>query len=465
MGKTLFDKLWSSHVVKTIGDADVLYIDRHYIHEVTSPQAFSGIEKRELKVFRPEQTIATADHNVPTKDLHLGIKDELSRIQLEKLSENCTAHGIKLFDLKSKEQGIVHVMGPELGFTLPGFTIVCGDSHTSTHGAFACIAFGIGTSEVEQVLASQCIVQERPKIMRITINGKIQRGVTAKDVTLYVIQQLTTSGGNGYFLEFAGETVSGFSMEERMTLCNMSIELGARGGLVAMDDTTLNYLSNIPSMDTSFIEYLKQNKNQYVSDADAIFHKEIVLNVNSLKPLITYGTNPAMSIAVDEVIPEQESIEDVSAKEMFNQSINYMGHQTGICVAMTKISHVFIGSCTNGRIEDLRSAASIIKGRKKAEHVQAWVVPGSKLVKQQAIEEGLDKLFMEAGFEFRDPGCSACLAMNEDKIPAGAYCVSTSNRNFEGRQGSGARTMLASPLTAAASALKGYVADVREYLN
>ncbi len=456
MGKTLFNKIWDAHVVESIGeDMDMIYIDRHFIHEVTSPQAFSGIEKRGLKIFRTENTIATADHNVPTLDQHLPIKEQFSRRQVERLTENCVKHDIELYGLGHESQGIVHVIGPELGLTLPGMTIVCGDSHTSTHGAFGCIAFGIGTSEVEQVFASQCLIQSRPKTMRITVDGKIGMGVTAKDVILYIIAKISTSGAAGYFLEYAGEAIRSMSMEGRMTICNMSIEMGARGGLIAPDETTFEYVKGRKNAPEKLSE-----ANLYweilFSDDDAIFNKELFINASEIEPMITFGTNPGMGIKISETIPADQSL---------SKALSYMGFSEGDKMLGKKIDYVFIGSCTNSRIEDLRAAAQLVKGKKKAAHVSVWIVPGSQAVSRQAQREGLDKIFIEAGFEFRQAGCSACLGMNEDKIPEGKYCVATSNRNFEGRQGQGARTILASPLTAVAAALTGKITDARALLS
>jgi 3-isopropylmalate/(R)-2-methylmalate dehydratase large subunit len=456
MKQTLFDKIWNEHVVTSPdADMDVIYIDRHFIHEVTSPQAFSGIEKRGLKLFRTKNTVATADHNVPTVNQHLPIKEQLSRHQVEKLTENCTKHGVELYGLGHKRQGIVHVIGPELGLTLPGMTIVCGDSHTSTHGAFGSIAFGIGTSEVEQVFASQCIIQSKPKTMRITIHGRMGKGVTAKDIILYINAKISASGATGYFLEYAGDTIQNMSMEERMTICNMSIEMGARGGLIAPDQKTFDYIKGKEFAPKEFDKAVAYWKTLQ-TDADAAFDQELSINAADVEPMVTFGTNPGMGIKISGSIPADQS----SAK-----ALAYMGFAEGDKMLGKKIDYVFIGSCTNSRIEDLRAAASLTKGKKKAPGVNVWVVPGSQAVSEQAIKEGLDKIFTEAGFEFRQAGCSACLGMNEDKIPEGKYCVSTSNRNFEGRQGQGARTILASPLTAVASALTGRITDVREMLN
>jgi 3-isopropylmalate/(R)-2-methylmalate dehydratase large subunit len=456
MAKTLFEKIWDRHVVKTIkGGPSVLYIDKHFIHEVTSPQAFKGLEKRGLEVFRPRQIVATADHNVPTVDQHLPIKDELSRMQVQQLIANCARHGIELYGLGHPYQGIVHVIGPELGITQPGMTIVCGDSHTSTHGAFGTIAFGIGTSEVEMVMATQCLLQSRPKLMRINVEGILNKGVVSKDIILYIIAKISAGGATGYFVEFAGSAIRSLSMEARMTICNMSIEMGARGGMIAPDDTTFSYLKGRQfapkgaEWDKKVAEW-----QQLSTDPDAVFDKEIHIDAAAIEPMITYGTNPGMGISVSGRIPAEAD----------PKSLNYMGLQAGAAIKGKKVDYVFIGSCTNSRIEDLRLVAEFVKGRRKSTNIEAWIVPGSKQVEKQAIEEGLDKIFEAAGFRLRQPGCSACLAMNEDKIPAGKYCISTSNRNFEGRQGPNARTLLASPLTAAVAAITGEVADVREYL-
>ena len=463
-GKTLFDKIWDSHVVKSVNDGpDVLYIDRHFIHEVTSPQAFAGLEKRGRTVARPDQTIATADHNVPTKDQHLPIKDALSRKQVEKLTENCRNHGVELYGLNHPYQGIVHVIGPELGITRPGITIVCGDSHTSTHGAFGAIAFGIGTSEVEQVLATQCILQPKPKKMRITVDGELGAGVEAKDVILYIISKLSMSGGNGYFVEYAGSAIRSLSMEGRMTVCNMSIEMGARGGMIAPDEVTFDYLEGREFMAKG--DEFEQLKKQWLAlhtDADAVFDKEITFDAADISPMITYGTNPGMGIKIDEPIPSETAFTDTSERSSFSKSLQYMGLESSEMLKGKAVDYVFIGSCTNARIEDLRAVAKIVEGKRKSDNIRAYIVPGSKQVEKQAIAEGLDEIFTASGFELRQPGCSACLGMNEDKVPKGAYCVSTSNRNFEGRQGPGSRTFLASPQTAAATALKGVITDIRE---
>jgi 3-isopropylmalate/(R)-2-methylmalate dehydratase large subunit len=458
MAKTLFDKIWDAHTVKEIdGGITVLYIDKHLIHEVTSPQAFKGIENRGVPIFRPKQIVATADHNVPTINQHLPIKDELGRLQVEKLIENCKNHNIELYGLGHKYQGIVHVIGPELGITQPGMTIVCGDSHTSTHGAFGCIAFGIGTSEVEMVFATQCVMQSRPKTMRINVDGVLGNGVLSKDIVLYILAQITASGATGYAVEFAGSTIRSLSMEARMTICNMSIEMGGRCGLIAPDETTFDYIKGrqFAPANEAWDTALAKWKTLY-SDDDAIFDKEIFIKAEDISPMITYGTNPGMGIAISAIIPAIETIGE-SDKVGFVKSLAYMGLQEGKKIQGQKIDYVFIGSCTNSRIEDLRMVANFVKGKTKSQDVEVWIVPGSKQVEQQAIEEGIDKIFIEAGFQLRQPGCSACLGMNEDKIPAGKYCISTSNRNFEGRQGAGARTLLASPLSAAAAAITGYV--------
>jgi 3-isopropylmalate/(R)-2-methylmalate dehydratase large subunit len=466
MGKTLFDKIWEKHVVRKIDDGpSVLYIDKHFIHEVTSPQAFTGLNKRGIKVFRPKQVVATADHNVPTLNQHLPIKEELSRLQVEALKKNCAEHGVELYGLGHPFQGIVHVIGPELGITQPGMTIVCGDSHTSTHGAFGSIAFGIGTSEVEMVLATQCLMQSKPKLMRITVDGQLNKGVVSKDIVLYILSKITASGATGYAVEFAGSAIRSLSMEARMTICNMSIEMGARCGMIAPDETTFNYIKGrkFAPQGEAWEKKLAEWKELY-SDADATFDSELHLKAEDIEPMITYGTNPGMGISVSSRIPSLAEI-DEKEKTSFEKSLQYMGLQPGNNIKGKKIDYVFIGSCTNSRIEDLRMVAGFVKGKKKADGVEVWIVPGSKQVEKQAIEEGIDKIFEEAGFMLRQPGCSACLGMNEDKIPAGKYCISTSNRNFEGRQGPNARTFLASPLTAAAAAITGTVCDVREFLN
>jgi 3-isopropylmalate/(R)-2-methylmalate dehydratase large subunit len=465
MGKSLFEKIWDRHIVKTIeGGPSVLYIDKHFIHEVTSPQAFKGLEKRGLKVFRPKQVVATADHNVPTLNQHLPIVEELSRKQVDALKKNCADFGIELYGLGHPYQGIVHVIGPELGITQPGMTIVCGDSHTSTHGAFGAIAFGIGTSEVEMALATQCVMQSKPKQMRISVEGKLNKGVVSKDIILYIISQISASGATGYFVEYAGSAIRSLSMEARMTICNMSIEMGARGGLIAPDETTFEYIKGrtFAPQGEEWNEAVADWKSLY-SDSDAKFDKEILIKAEDIEPMITYGTNPGMGIGISGHIPAETEIEE-KEKPSFLKSLQYMGLQPGTNIKGKKVDYVFIGSCTNSRIEDLRMVAAFVKGKKKANNVEVWVVPGSKQVEQQAKQEGIDKIFEEAGFMLRQPGCSACLGMNEDKIPAGKYCISTSNRNFEGRQGPNARTLLASPLTAAAAAITGEVADIREMI-
>ena len=466
MAKTLFDKIWDKHVVKTIDDGpSVLYIDKHFIHEVTTPQAFTGLNKRGIKVFRPKQTIATADHNVPTLNQHLPIKEEQSRLQVEALIKNCAAHGVELYGLGHPFQGIVHVIGPELGITQPGNTIVCGDSHTSTHGAFGAIAFGIGTSEVEMVLSTQCVLQTKPKLMRINIEGALNKGVVSKDIVLYILSKITASGATGHAVEFAGSAINSLSMEARMTICNMSIEMGARCGLIAPDETTFNYIKGRKfAPEGAAWEKAMAYWETLYSDGNAVFDKEESFEAADISPMITYGTNPGMGIGVNENIPTITEVND-NDRSGLEKSLAYMGLQQGHPIKGQKIDYVFIGSCTNSRIEDLRMVASFVKGKKKAAGVEVWIVPGSKQVEKQAIEEGIDKVFEAAGFQLRQPGCSACLGMNEDKIPAGKYCISTSNRNFEGRQGAGARTLLASPLSAAAAAVTGVITDVRELLN
>ncbi|MFI5151797.1 MAG: 3-isopropylmalate dehydratase large subunit [Chitinophagales bacterium] len=465
MGKTLFEKIWEPHVVRTIEDGpSVLYIDRHFIHEVTSPQAFKGLELRGLQVFRPKQVVATADHNVPTINQHLPIKEELSRIQVQTLKENCEKFGIELYGLGHPYQGIVHVIGPELAITQPGMTIVCGDSHTSTHGAFGTIAFGIGTSEVEMVFASQCLLQTKPKLMRISVEGKLNKAVVSKDIILYIISQISASGATGYAVEYAGSAVRNLSMEARMTICNMSIEMGARCGLIAPDEVTFHYLRGrkFAPQGEAWEKALTYWKTLQ-SDTDGKFDKELVIRAEDIEPMITYGTNPGMGIGINGHVPALNEIEE-KEKPSFEKSLRYMGLEPGTDIKGKKVDYVFIGSCTNSRIEDLRMVASFVKGKHKANEVEVWVVPGSRQVEKQAREEGIDKIFEEAGFMLRQSGCSACLGMNEDKIPAGKYCISTSNRNFEGRQGPNARTFLASPLTAAAAAITGRVSDIRELI-
>ena len=466
MAKTLFEKIWDKHVVREIeGGPSVFYIDRHFIHEVTSPQAYNGLNQRGIKVFRPKQTIATADHNVPTLNQHLPIREEMSRKQVDALVKNCAEHGVELYGLGHPFQGIVHVIGPELGITQPGMTIVCGDSHTSTHGAFGSIAFGIGTSEVEMVLATQCLLQSKPKMMRINVEGSLQKGVVSKDIVLYILSKISASGATGYAVEFAGSAIRSLSMEARMTICNMSIEMGGRCGLIAPDETTFSYIKGrkFAPAGNEWESALSQWKELY-SDHDAVFDKEYHFDAADIQPMITYGTNPGMGIPVTGTIPTKESVLETDRNGL-GQSLTYMGLESGKPILGQKIDYVFIGSCTNSRIEDLRMVADFVKGKRKADDVEVWIVPGSKQVEKQAIEEGIDKVFEEAGFMLRQPGCSACLGMNEDKIPQGKYCISTSNRNFEGRQGVGARTLLASPLSAAAAAVTGVVSDIREWMN
>ena len=456
---TLFDKIWDAHVVQTVEDGPTqLYIDRLYCHEVTSPQAFEGMRARGLKCFRPEQIVCMPDHNTPTHDQDKPIEDPVSAKQVEILEKNAREFGLKHFGMYSKDNGIIHVVGPEKGLSLPGMTFVCGDSHTSTHGAMGAVAFGIGTSEVEMVMASQCILQQKPKSMRITINGTLGKGVTAKDVALYLMAKLTTSGATGYFVEYAGEVVRNLSMEGRLTLCNLSIEMGARGGFIAPDDVTFAYLKGREYAPKGAewdkaVAYWKTLK----SGDDAVFDKELAFEAKDIEPRITYGTNPGMGIGITESLP-------ASGDANFGKALEYMGFKAGECLLGHPIDYVFLGACTNGRIEDFRAFASIVKGRKKADNVVAWLVPGSWAVRQQIEDEGLDKVLEAAGFEIRQPGCSACLAMNDDKVPAGKYAVSTSNRNFEGRQGPGSRTILASPLVAAAAAVTGKISDPRELI-
>ena len=464
MGKTLFDKIWDAHVVQNIPDGPTqLYIDRLYCHEVTTPQAFDTLRDKGLRVLRPQQIFAMPDHNVPSarvgvKSEELSIEDERGAAQVEALKRNCEDFGIRYFDMGSKDNGIIHVVGPEKGLSLPGMTIVCGDSHTSTHGAMGAIAMGIGTSEVAQVLASQCILQQKPKTMRINIEGELSPCVTAKDVALYIMAQMTTSGATGYAVEYAGSTVRSMSMEGRLTLSNLSIEMGSRAGLIAPDETTFAYLKGR--------EYAPKGEawdqavdswRQLRSDDDAVFDKEVTYRAEDIVPRITYGTNPGAGIAIDGRIPETDANESE-----FAAALEYLQFKPGQKLLGTPVDYVFLGACTNGRIEDFRAFASVVKGRKKADGVVAWLVPGSWAVRQQVIDEGIDKILEEAGFELRLPSCSACLAMNADKVPAGKLCISTSNRNFVGRQGPGSRTILASPLTVAAAAVTGKITDVRE---
>lgn len=462
---TLFDKIWDAHVVTTVEDGPTqLYIDRLYCHEVTSPQAFAGLRERGIGVLRPEKVFCMPDHNTPTHDQDKEIEDPISKTQVDTLTKNAKDFGLTHYGMMHPKNGIIHVVGPERGLTLPGMTIVCGDSHTSTHGAMGAIAFGIGTSEVEMVLASQCILQSRPKTMRITVDGELGKGVTAKDVALYMMSKMTTSGATGYFVEYAGSAIRNLTMEGRLTLCNLSIEMGARGGMVAPDEVTFEYIKGRESAPQGeawdkALAYWKTLK----SDDDAVFDKEVRFEAADIEPMITYGTNPGMGMGITQHIPTMEGMSE-AAQVSFKKSMDYMGFQPGESLLGKKIDYVFLGACTNGRIEDFRAFASIVKGRKKAENVIAWLVPGSWMVDAQICKEGIDKILTEAGFAIRQPGCSACLAMNDDKIPAGKYSVSTSNRNFEGRQGPGARTLLASPLVAAAAAVTGVITDPRELM-
>ena len=462
---TLFDKIWDAHVVTTVEDGPTqLYIDRLYCHEVTSPQAFAGLRERGIGVLRPEKVFCMPDHNTPTHDQDKEIEDPISKTQVDTLTQNAKDFGLTHYGMMHPKNGIIHVVGPERGLTLPGMTIVCGDSHTSTHGAMGAIAFGIGTSEVEMVLASQCILQSRPKTMRITVDGELGKGVTAKDVALYMMSKMTTSGATGYFVEYAGSAIRNLTMEGRLTLCNLSIEMGARGGMVAPDEVTFEYIKGRESAPQGeawdkALAYWKTLK----SDDDAVFDKEVRFEAADIEPMITYGTNPGMGMGITQHIPTMEGMSE-AAQVSFKKSMEYMGFQPGESLLGKKIDYVFLGACTNGRIEDFRAFASIVKGRKKAENVIAWLVPGSWMVDAQIRKEGIDKILTEAGFAIRQPGCSACLAMNDDKIPAGKYSVSTSNRNFEGRQGPGARTLLASPLVAAAATVTGVITDPRELM-
>ena len=457
MRKTLFDKVWDNHVVESIKNGpDIFFVDKHLIHEVTSPQAFDELKEKNLEVFYPERVLATVDHNVPTLNQHLPTEDDLSRNQVEKLKSNCFENNIELFGLGNPNQGIVHVIGPELGITQPGMTIVCGDSHTSTHGAFGAIAFGIGTSQVAQVLASQCLLLNKPKKMRVNVNGKLNKNVTPKDIILYIISKLGTDGGTGYFVEYSGNIFSDMSMEGRMTVCNMSIEMGARGGMIAPDKVTYEYLKGKPYAPIGDLFNNKVNEWENLkSDSDAKFDKEYFFDAEEIYPMLTYGTNPGMGIKYSDLIPKSDKKSDI-------KSLEYMGFKSGESLIGKKINYVFIGSCTNSRIEDFRIVAEYIKDKKKAKNVNALIVPGSQNVLNEIRKEGLDKIFMSSGFEIRQPGCSACLAMNDDKIPPGEICVSTSNRNFEGRQGPGSRTILSSPLMAAATAVNGKIIDINE---
>lgn len=473
MGKTLYDKIWDAHVVGALDDGmSLLYIDRHLVHEVTSPQAFEGLTLANRRLMNPNSILATVDHNVPTTDREKGISDPESRLQLETLEKNCETHHLNYFPLNDIRQGIVHIIGPEQGFTLPGITLVCGDSHTSTHGAFGALAFGIGTSEVEQVFATQTLVQKKSKNMRVRVEGKLSKGVSAKDLILYLISQIGINGATGYVIEYAGSTIHALSMEGRMTICNMSIEAGARAGLIAPDQITYDYLEGRPMAPKGelwgkALEYWKTLH----SDENAIFDKEIQINAESVLPHVTWGTNPEMGCAISERVPSLESCVDKEGKTdvikqaSMQRALDYMDLKPGTPLEGILIDQVFIGSCTNARIEDLREAAAIVKGHHIASNIKrAMVVPGSGLVKAQAQEEGLDKIFLDAGFEWRDPGCSMCIAMNADRLAAGERAASTSNRNFEGRQGRGGRTHLMSPAMAAAAALCGYITDVRKFM-
>ncbi len=465
MAKTLYDKIWEDHMVHQQSDGtELLYVDRHLVHEVTSPQAFEGLRMNKRKVRRPDLTLAVADHNVPTTDRSKGIADEESRIQVDTLRDNCKEFAVELFDMNDKRQGIVHIIGPEQGFTQPGTVIVCGDSHTATHGAFGALAFGIGTSEVEHVLATQTLIQKKSKNFRVNVNGKLPIGVTAKDVILKIIGTIGTAGGTGYVIEFAGDVIRDLSMEERMTVCNMTIEGGARAGLIAPDEKTFNYLKGKPKSPKgdNWDKALAFWKTLY-SDKDAKFDKEVTINGSEIEPLVTWGTSPQDVASVTGNVPDPEKEKDEERKSAMKRSLEYMGLEANKKISEIKIDKVFIGSCTNGRIEDLRNAAKIAKGKKVSKTVSAMVVPGSGLVKEQAEKEGLDKIFIEAGFEWREPGCSMCLAMNADKLNPKERCASTSNRNFEGRQGRGGRTHLVSPAMAAAAAIDGHLTDVRKF--
>jgi len=467
MPQTLYDKIWNEHVVHQQDDGTALiYVDRHLIHEVTSPQAFEGLRLSKRKVRRPNLTLAVADHNVPTANRSQGIDDQQSKIQVETLENNCKDYGIKFFDMKDKRQGIVHIIGPEQGFTQPGTVIVCGDSHTATHGAFGALAFGIGTSEVEHVLATQTLIQKKAKNLRVNVIGKLPTGVTSKDVILQTIGKIGTAGGTGMVIEYAGPVIENLNIEQRMTICNMSIEAGARAGLIAPDEKTIEYLKNKPMSPKKSdwdkaVEYWSKLK----SDSDAKFDQEVEIIADHISPMVTWGTSPQDVVAITDIVPDPENEEDEDRKASMNRSLNYMGLQPNTKITDIKVDRIFIGSCTNGRIGDLRDAAKILKGKKIAQHINAMVVPGSGLVKQQAEEEGIDKIFKDSGFDWREPGCSMCLAMNDDKLDPKERCASTSNRNFEGRQGRGGRTHLVSPPMAAAAAIEGYLTDVRKFQN
>lgn len=463
MAKTLFEKIWDKHVITTLEDGPTqLYIDRMYCHEVTSPQAFEGLWKRGLKVFRPQRITCMADHNIPTIHQDKPIQDPVSRNQVDTLSRNARDFGLEYYPMGHPLNGVIHVVGPETGLSMPGMTIVCGDSHTSTHGALGAVAFGVGTSEVEMVLATQCVFQSKPKTMRITLKNRLKPGVTAKDMALYIIAKMTTGGATGFFVEYAGEAVENLTMEGRLTLCNLSIEMGARGGMIAPDETVFKYLKGrrfVPqgkAWDRAMVEWKTLR-----SDDNAVFDKEVVFDAAEIEPMITFGTNPGMGISINGRIPWPAPM-DEPALTSYYKSLQYMGFKTGEKLTGKLVDYVFLGSCTNGRIEDFRAFANLVKGREKAPQVTAWLVPGSWQVDRQIREEGLDKVLAQAGFEIRQPGCSACLAMNDDKVPAGKYAVSTSNRNFEGRQGPGARTILAGALVAAAAAVTGVITDPRE---
>ena len=464
MSKTLYDKIWEDHLVHHQSDGtSLLYVDRHLIHEVTSPQAFEGLRINKRKVRRPELTLAVPDHNVPTTDRTKGIDDKESRLQVDTLRENCKQFGVTLFDVNDKRQGIVHIIGPEQGFTQPGTVIVCGDSHTATHGAFGALAFGIGTSEVEHVLATQTLIQKKSKNLRINVNGSLPNGVTAKDVILKIIGTIGTAGGTGYVIEFAGDIIKNLSMEERMTICNMTIEAGARAGLIAPDEKTFNYLKNktMSPKGKSWEEAVNYWKTLY-SDKNAKFDKEINIEGKEIEPLVTWGTSPQDVSPINGFVPDPEKVRDKDRKLAMKRSLEYMGLKANTKISDIKIDKIFIGSCTNGRIEDLRLAAELLKGKKIAKNISAMVVPGSGLVKAQAEKEGIDQIFISAGFEWREPGCSMCLGMNPDQLKPKERCASTSNRNFEGRQGRGGRTHLVSPGMAVAAAINGYLTDVRE---
>jgi len=467
MPKTIYDKIWNEHLVHTQEDGtSLLFVDRHLIHEVTSPQAFEGLRNSKRKVRQPKLTLAVADHNVPTTDRSKGISDVESKIQVDTLENNCKEFGIQLFGMEDKRQGIVHIIGPEQGFTQPGTIIVCGDSHTATHGAFGSLAFGIGTSEVEHVLATQTLVQKKSKNFRINVNGKLSVGVTSKDVILQIIGKIGTAGGTGYVIEYAGNLISSLSVEQRMTICNMTIEGGARAGLIEPDQKIFDYLKDKPMSPkkdkwNKAIEYW----NSLKTDSDAKFDKEITLDGKDIKPMVTWGTSPQDVVTIDDKVPNPNNENDIDKKNSIERSLKYMGLKPDTNIKDIKIDKVFIGSCTNGRIEDLRDAAKILKDKKISSHVEGFVVPGSGLVKEQAEQEGLDIIFKKSGFEWREPGCSMCLAMNADKLKPEERCASTSNRNFEGRQGRGGRTHLVSPAMAAAAAISGNLDDVRKYQN